>query len=32
VTLIAGVRVQKYINRKSADETGDDFNIERVDS
>ena len=31
VTLIAGVRVQKYINRKSADETGDDFNIERVD-
>jgi hypothetical protein len=32
VTLIAGVRVQKYINRKSADETGDDFNVERVDS
>lgn len=32
VTLIAGVRVQKYINGKSADETGDDFNIERVDS
>jgi hypothetical protein len=32
VTLIAGVRVQKYINRKSADETGEDFNIERVDS
>ena len=32
VTMIAGVRVQKYINRKSADETGDDFSIERVDA
>jgi len=31
VTLIAGVRVQKYSNRKSADETGDDFTIERID-
>ncbi len=31
VTLIAGISVQKYINRKSADETGDDFNIERID-
>lgn len=31
VTLIAGISIQKYINRKSADETGDDFNIERID-
>jgi hypothetical protein len=31
VTLIAGVYVQKYSNRRSADETADDFNIERVD-
>lgn len=32
VTLIAGVRLQRYINRKSANETGDDFSIERVDA
>lgn len=31
VTLIFGVRVQKYSNRKSANETADDFTIERVD-
>ena len=31
VTLIAGVHVQKFSNRKSADETVDDFDIERVD-
>ncbi len=31
VTLIAGIYVQRYSNRKSADETADDFEIERVD-
>jgi len=31
VTLIAGVYVQKYSNRRSVDETADDFNIERLD-
>lgn len=32
VALIAGIYVQKFSNRKSADETADDFNIERVDA
>tara|TARA_R110002124_G_scaffold183735_1_gene351172 strand:+ start:1359 stop:1847 length:489 start_codon:yes stop_codon:yes gene_type:complete len=31
VTIIAGVYVQKYSNKRSADETADDFTIERVD-
>jgi len=31
VTLITGVYIQKYSNRKSADETADDFTIERMD-
>lgn len=31
VTLIAGVYVQKFSNRKSENEAIDDFNIERVD-
>jgi len=31
VTITTGVYVQRYSNRKSADETADDFNIERVD-
>lgn len=31
VTLIAGTYLQKFSNRKSADETADDFNVERVD-
>ncbi len=32
VTLIFGVYVQRYVNRKSLNETADDFTIERVDT